>query len=204
MQSDSYGQGIPYPTLTDKPNIQTMGSGIVDGIVPQTVMRFPSASVRASTIHTPIAGMTTYLVDEQRVDVFDGDRWSAIPSGTPVWETFPLDETNWSHDTDNQGAFMYRVVSFFGEPTIMLRGGITRKTSYPGSFPAYFRLNDGSLPQLARPVSKRPMLAACSATGSGGLVLKIELGTDGNIDVYGIGGDTVPPWISFNGVFCSL
>lgn len=76
--TDSYGQNITYPTLADKPNAQTLGKGIVDGLTPKTVMYFASAVVRGATITAPQAGMITWLKDVERLEFFDGHSWRSF------------------------------------------------------------------------------------------------------------------------------
>lgn len=73
--TDSYGQNITYPTLADKPNAQTLGQGIVDGLTPKVIMNFASAVVRGATITSPKAGMVTWLVDVARLEFYDGTAW---------------------------------------------------------------------------------------------------------------------------------
>ena len=211
MQSDSYGQGIPYPTLTDKPNIQTMGSGIVDGLTPQTIMRFPSASVRNATIIKPIAGMTTWLDDEKRMEVYAGTDWRAVASGESQWTNL---DVNPDYVTDgpaidgtgnnDQGFPAYRIVDLFGAKALMLRGGVG--LSYSGGSPVGGKvLTASALPGTVRPAHRRTVTVACSSTSSVVNSVKLDINTDGSLVFVGIGGnDNRPPWISLNNVLCSL
>lgn len=57
--TDQYGQNVPYSTMTDQANAQTLGQNLVENIVPRTIMRFPSANVRGATIKKPVEGMAS-------------------------------------------------------------------------------------------------------------------------------------------------
>lgn len=202
--TDGYGQNIPYPTLSDKPNIQTMGQGIVEGIVPKSVMTFASAIVRGATISAPKlkAGMATWLQDVKRLEVYDGSAWVTVAAGTSVWTNVPLD-SSWTNNGNSNGNFQYRVVNLFGEITIMFQGAISRAT-YPGTLPGYFQLNTTALPSSARPASLRTVVVPCSDAGSARITLKLDITTDGWLRLYGVQSDSKPAWVGFNGVFCSL
>lgn len=73
--TDSYGQNVSYPTLADKPNAQSLGQGIVDGLTPKVIMTFASAVVRGATISAPKAGMVSWLADVGRLEFYDGVAW---------------------------------------------------------------------------------------------------------------------------------
>lgn len=88
MLNDSYGQGVPYPTLFDKPNAQTLGQGIVENLTPRSVMRFPSAAVRGATLSSPVAGMVTYLADVGRLEFYSGTAW--LPQSKLLMDWTPL------------------------------------------------------------------------------------------------------------------
>lgn len=200
--TDSYGQNVPYPTLTDTPNAQTMGQGIVENIVPKSVMSFTSATVRGATITSPKEGMVTWVQDTNLLQVYDGSAWVTVASGTSVWTTVPLD-SGWAHDGNSNGTFQYRVVNLFGEPTIMFRGAISR-SSYPASLPSYFQLNTTALPVSARPDTLRTIVVPCSDVSSARITLKLDITTAGWLRLYGVQTDSKPPWVGFNGCFCSL
>lgn len=200
--TDSYGQGISYPTLTDKPNAQTLGQGIVESVVPKLVMTFASAIVRGATIKTPQMGMVTWLKDVRRLEVYDGNGWSTVTAGSSSWKTFSLN-TGFAHNGNNQGSFQYRVVNLFGETGVMFRGGVT--PTYSGNDFVYTNeLTSVGLPVGARPSSLRSLLVPCSDVNSARVALKMDIATDGVCMIWGIQADTKPPWIGFNGVFCSL
>jgi hypothetical protein len=78
--TDTYGQGISLPVLTDAPNAQLLGSAIsgLGAVVPQLVMRFASATARAATITSPAAGMVTWVADVGRLEYHDGTAWQSL------------------------------------------------------------------------------------------------------------------------------
>ncbi|WP_328546784.1 hypothetical protein [Streptomyces platensis] len=203
--TDSFGQGVTYPTLTDKPNAQTLGQGIVEGLTPKVVMTFASAVVRGATIKKPVAGMVTWIKDMGRLDVYDGTAWVAFGYGTNTWKTVPL-ASGWTNNGNSQGTFQYRVVNMYGEDTIMFRGGISR-TSWPdfNYFPSYFDLNTSALPTVARPASLRTIVVPCSDSNSTRITLKLDIQTNGILRLYGITQPfDLPSWVGFNGCFSSL
>jgi hypothetical protein len=86
MATDAYGQSVPYLDYTDKPDLFVLGKGLTDGLTPRSVMRFANATVRASTITSPVAGMITWLADVQRLDIHDGSAW--VPVEGPQVQTY--------------------------------------------------------------------------------------------------------------------
>lgn len=202
--TDVYGQNIQYSTLTDPPNIQTLGEGIVNGLTPQSVMRFPSASVRGATIQTPQAGMVTWLQDTGKLEVFDGTGWSTITAGTSAWTDVTLTASYSNGNNNNQGNFAYRLVNLFGELGLQFRGGV--QVTYIGNAPATTRLNAIALPPSCRPPTNRRLtvLCPCSDQNSARIALKMDITDDGLLNLVGFQSDTKPPWVSFNGVSTSL
>ncbi|MEU9560346.1 hypothetical protein [Streptomyces fumanus] len=202
--TDSYGQGISYPTLTDKPNAQTLGQGIVDGLTPRSVMVFASAVVRGATIKKPVAGMVSWLKDVKRLEVYDGSGWSTITAGTSTWKTIELVPI-YTHNGNSQGTFQYRLVNLFGEMGLMFRGGISINYPRPdGVLPGEGRLNAFALPVEVRPSSVRTLVVPCSDRDSTRITLKIDITPDGIIKLLGTQSNATPPWVGFNGVFTSL
>jgi hypothetical protein len=64
-----------------------------DYLMDQSVMNFGGSAARSSAIPTPTSGMVTYLTDQKRVEVYDGDLYrpktpfamqSGFDSVTPV------------------------------------------------------------------------------------------------------------------------
>lgn len=201
--TDSYGQGVTYPTLADKPNAQTLGQGIVEGLTQRSVMRFPSAAVRGATITKPIAGMVAWLDDVERLEVFDGNAWVSFAQGTNTWKTVGL-TSGWSHGSGGVlGTFQYRVVNMFGERTIMFRGAVSR-SSYPGTLPSSFTLNSSLLPADARPSVTRTIAVPCSDGNSDRITMKLDITPSGNLNVYGFTATAKPPWVGFDGCWASL
>ncbi|MGW2591669.1 hypothetical protein ACWCXC_15590 [Streptomyces sp. NPDC001515] len=203
--TDSYGQGVTYPTLTDKPNAQTLGQGIVDGLTPRVVMVFASAAVRGATIIKPSSGMVTWLRDVARLEVYDGTGWATVAAGTSTWKTINLSGTHLTHNGNSQGTFQYRLVNMFGEMTLMFRGGIN--VTYPnpnGILPGANRLNADPLPAQCRPTTLRTVVVPCSDSNSNRITMKLDISKEGILSIIGTSANAMPPWIGFNGVFCSL
>jgi hypothetical protein len=92
----------------------------------------------------------------------------------------------------------------------MLRGGVGITYSGSPSVIANSGYVTGTpLPASARPTKLRSLTGACSTTNSDNLSVKIDIGTDGHIQIVGTTSATVkpkiqPPWVSFNGCFTSL
>ena len=200
--TDGYGQNITYPTLTDKPNAQTLGQGIVDGLTPRSVMRFASASVRGGTITVPVEGMMTWLQDVNLLQVFDGSAWVTVAAGTSIWTNISL-ASGFTDNGNSNGTAQYRVVNLFGEPSVMLRGGLN-VTYTSGNIANGGIINSTALPSSARPSTLRTIPVACSAVSSTIASLKLDIQTDGYLKIVGTGGADLPPWVSLNGVICSL
>lgn len=72
--TDGYGQGIQIAALTDQPDAAALARNLA-GMVPQTVMRFASASARNAALTSPVAGMTAWLTAEKRMTYYDGAQW---------------------------------------------------------------------------------------------------------------------------------
>ncbi|HTE57082.1 MAG TPA: hypothetical protein VK698_39785 [Kofleriaceae bacterium] len=85
MPTDPYGQGIAVTALTDAPDASALAAALagLSGLTPRTVMRFASASARSAALTgatAPVAGMTTWLTAEKRLDCYDGSAWvSQVP-----------------------------------------------------------------------------------------------------------------------------
>lgn len=203
--TDKYGQGIGLWQMTDAPSIPDAIKAIADGVIPRGVLRFASASQRGATLvgeYAPVDGMLTWLVDVKRLELRSSGAWSVLAVGNRAWTTVPL-ASGWSHDGNNNGTLQYRLVNLFGEDTIMFRGAIGR-TTYPGTVPGSWTLTNTALPAAARPSTTRTFLVACSDSNSDRLALKVDLKTDGNINLLGTSATARPPWVSFNGTFVSL
>lgn len=83
--TDPYGQGIAVAALTDAPDASALAAALagLSGLTARVVMRFASASARSAALTgttAPAAGMTTWLIAEKRLDVYDGSAWvSQVP-----------------------------------------------------------------------------------------------------------------------------
>lgn len=206
--TDSFGQGFAGLDYGDVPDLKTMGDGLLE-MAGQTVMRFATASTRNATLTSPVAGMTAWLNSEETLTVYDGTAWVAVASGTQSWTGVSL-AAGFSNNGNSNGNLQYRVVNLFGESTLMLRGGLNVTYSGSPSVIANSGVITGTpLPAAARPTSLRSLTGACSTTNSDVLSVKIDIATDGHIQIVGTTSSTAnpkiqPPWVSFNGVFCSL
>ncbi|MFJ9408583.1 hypothetical protein [Streptomyces sp. NPDC101393] len=199
--TDSKGQNVPFPVLTDKPNARSFGENMVEALAGQLVMRFPSRSVRGATLTTPEAGMMSWIDDLALMEMYDGDNWTAVASGQTVWTDFPL-AAPWTDGANSNGDFQYRVVNLFGQDTIMFRGAISR--TWPTNPVEPYVLTSSPLPVGARPVTLRTISVPCSDAGSDRISLKIDLRTNGEVALYGVSSTARPAWVGFNGTFVSL
>ncbi|WP_239116065.1 DUF2793 domain-containing protein [Streptomyces sp. SID8499] len=180
-----------------------MGQGIVDGLTPRSVMRFPSASVRGATIKTPVAGMVAWLDDVKRLEVYDGTAWVSFAFGTNAWKNISL-ASGFTANGNANGTPQYRVVNMFGEATIMLRGGIDVTYDANGIKNGGV-INSVMLPVDARPSYRRSLVAACSVGASESAAVKVDINTNGSIAIVGTNKtDIKPAWVSLNGLFASL
>jgi hypothetical protein len=203
--TDDYGQGIGIASLTDAPDADKLATDIVNAIAQRSIMRFASTSARGATLvgaAAPVEGMLTWIRDADRLDLYDGSTWVTVSVGIRSWTTISL-ASGWSQNGNSQGTFQYRIVNFAGEDTIMFRGGISR-SSYPSSLPSSFTLNTTALPTTARPSTLRTIVVPCSDVSSARITLKLDITTDGWLNLYGIQSDSKPPWVGFNGCFASL
>lgn len=81
---DGFGQNIALWQLTDAPSIPGAIQALADGVIPRGVMRFASASARGAALvgaAAPVEGMVSYLLDVNRLEVYDGANW-VTPPGT--------------------------------------------------------------------------------------------------------------------------
>ncbi|MEV4783969.1 hypothetical protein AB0K53_00695 [Streptomyces tuirus] len=122
--------------------------------------------------------------------------------------TKPTLATGFTHDGNSNGDVRYRVTVIAGTPHMQWRGGITIVYS------ASSIQNSGDflatpLPAALRPAGTRSLTAACSATGSSSLSLKVDARTDGQMRIVGTTTSTSdtystpiirPGWVSLNGL----
>lgn len=204
--TDDYGQDVPWLDNSDTPDLRAGTKGIVDALTPRSNMRFASAAERNATITSPAAGMEAWLATEKLKTVYDGTGWAVVAAGTQTWTTVSL-ASGFTHDGNSNGTFQYRVINLWGEPSIMFQGAVS--VTYSGTtIPNTGILNTTALPVAARPTSLRTIVVPCSDVSSVRITLKLDIQPSGFLKIYGTGsgsaGTTTPPWIGFNGCFCSL
>jgi len=200
--TDDYGQGVNIAALTDAPDAGKLAKDIANALAQRGTMRFASASARGATLASPVEGMTTWLQDVNRLDVYDGSAWVAVSTGSSAWTTISL-ESGFTQNGNSNGTLQYRLLNISGEESLQLRGAVNR-TSYPASPPSSYVINNTALPAAVRPSTLRSVLIPCSDTNSDRIALKLDVRTDGYLEVIGIGSATKPPWIGFNGTIVSL
>lgn len=199
---DQWGQGIALWQMTDPPSIPDAIKALADGVIPRGVLRFASASARGATLTAPVEGMLTWLQDVNRLDVWDGSAWVAVSVGQSTWKTI-TPESPWTQNGNNNGTWQYRLLNISGEESLQFRGALGR-ASYPSSPSSSYVVNNTALPSAVRPSTLRTVLIPCSDTSSDRIALKLDVKTDGYLEVFGFSSSVKPPWIGFNGVTVSL
>jgi hypothetical protein len=202
--TDNYGQGISLSSMTDAPNIPDAIKALADGVIPRGVLRFASASTRGATLvgaFAPVDGMFTLLQDVKRLDVRLNGAWVAVSVGASTWTTI-TPASGYTQNGNSNGTFQYRLLNISGEESLQLRGGLAR--TYSGTPVINSVVNATALPSAVRPSTRRTVLIACSDSNSDRLALKMDVRTDGFLEVFGFGATAKPPWLSFNGVTLSL
>lgn len=199
---DDYGQGVNIASLTDAPDANKLAKDIVNAIAQRSVMRFTSASARGATLTAPTEGMLTWLYDVNRLDLWDGTTWVAVSVGRSSWTTI-TPESPWTQNGNSNGTFQYRLLNISGEESLQFRGALAR-ASYPSSPSSSYVVNNTALPSIVRPSTLRTVVIPCSDTSSDRITLKLDVRTDGYLEVFGFSSSVKPPWIGFNGVTVSL
>lgn len=195
MATDSYGQTITIPALTDPPDISIIAGGM-DDIVSQTVLRFSSASVRNATLVgalAPVPGQITYLEAEDRYEGrMDDGTWRTISSGPWVPITFA------SGYAAKTGSPAYRITG----DVVELRGTMERSPVAPFVKGAAFTI--ATLPSAARPNASRYFVGATEFI-SFDVVARVEVAASGAVSVI------IPPssgtaasWLSLDSCRYSL
>ncbi|WPO74038.1 hypothetical protein [Streptomyces sp. KN37] len=203
--TDAYGQNISLPTLTDAPDLPSQLGALAAGVIPRGVMRFASASTRGATLtgaYAPVGGMLTYLQDVKRLDHYDGSAWVAVSTGASAWTTISL-ASPFTQNGNSNGTFQYRLLNISGEESLQFRGAIGR-SSWPTTPASSYVINSTALPSAVRPSTLRTVLIPCSDVSSDRITLKLDVKTDGYLEVFGTGSSVKPPWIGFNGTLVSL
>lgn len=110
----------------------------------------------------------------------------------------PTLATGFTGDGNSNGTPEYRVINILGSRKVEWKGGLN--VTYPGSSIA----NGGdflssALPAIAIPTSRRTVDAACSATTSTSLSVKVDFNTTGMPQIVGTNTTTIQPiWVSLN------
>lgn len=203
--TDDYGQGIGIASLTDAPNAEKLAKDIVNAVAQRSVLRFPSATARAATLtgsSAPVEGMLSWLQDINRLDLYDGSSWVAVSVGASSWTTIAL-ASNFTHNGNSNGTCQYRLLNISGEESLQFRGAVNR-TSYPTTPPPSYVLTSTPLPAAVRPQTKRTVLIPVSDISSDRIDMKLDVHTDGHLEIWGFGPTLKPPWIGLNGLIVSL
>lgn len=203
--TDDYGQGVQIASKTDAPNAEQLAKDIVNAIAQRSILRFASASTRGATLvgaSAPVEGMLTWLQDVNRLDLYDGSTWVAVSVGRSSWTTI-TPESSWTQNGNSNGTFQYRLLNISGEESLQFRGALGR-SSYPASPSSSYVVNNTALPSAVRPATLRTVLIPCSDSNSDRIALKLDVRTDGYLEVFGFSSSVKPPWIGFNGVTVSL
>lgn len=203
--TDDYGQGIGLWAMTDAPDIPAAIRALAAGMIPRGVLRFASASTRGATLigdYAPVDGMLTLLQDVKRLDVRLNGAWVAVSVGASSWTTIALNSP-FTQNGNSNGTLQYRLLNISGEESLQLRGAVGR-SSWPSTPAGNYVINTTALPSMVRPSTLRTVLIPCSDVASERIALKLDVRTDGYLEVFGTGSSVKPPWIGFNGTLVSL
>lgn len=202
---DGYGQNIGLWSMTDAPSIPDAIRLLAAGVIPRGVLQFASATTRGATLindYAPVDGMLTYLQDVDRLDARIGGAWVAVSVGASSWTTISL-ASPFTQNGNSNGTLQYRLLNVSGEESLQLRGAIGR-SSWPTTPAGNYVINSTALPTVVRPSTLRTVVIPCSDVASDRITLKLDVRTDGYLEVFGTGTSVKPPWIGFNGTLVSL
>lgn len=189
--TDDYGQEVPYPKLSDQPNIESSMSALANGVVALSNLVFANANERAASIPSPVVGMETYLIAEKRKEYYTGASWVALTPGpwTPLSFT-----TGWGANGGSPG---YRLVS----GNIQLRGSLARNSGL--ALPEASETDFAFLPVGARPVGEFRYLPAAGEFHTVGsvsyFVARLSVRTDGGMS-FAIPKGSNMTWLSLDGI----
>lgn len=202
---DGYGQNIGLWSMTDAPSIPDAIRLLAAGVIPRGVLQFASATTRGATLindYAPVDGMLTYLQDIDRLDARIGGVWVAVSVGAASWTTISL-ASPFTQNGNSNGTLQYRLLNISGEESLQLRGAVGR-ASWPTTPAGSYVINQTALPSVVRPQTLRTVVIPCSDVASDRITLKLDVRTDGYLEVFGTGAAVKPPWIGFNGTLVSL
>lgn len=202
---DGYGQSIGLWSMTDAPSIPDAIRLLAAGVIPRGVLQFASATTRGATLtgdYAPVDGMLAYLQDIDRLDARIGGVWVAVSVGAASWTTI-APASPFTQNGNSNGTLQYRLLNISGEESLQLRGAIGR-SSWPTTPNGSYVINSTALPTAVRPQTLRTVLVPCSDVASDRIALKLDVQTDGYLQVFGTGSTVKPPWIGFNGTLVSL
>jgi hypothetical protein len=188
--TDGLQQNVPYPLLSDAPNIEKAMFDMVNALVPLTNLRFANANERAAVMPNPVAGTETFLVAEARKEVFDGESW--VPMTPGPWIPLPF-ITGYNAHSGSPG---YRV---FGD-NVQLRGIFKRTTGAEMNNAVDGWIDFAQLPTAVRPATTKDVTIAVewrshnqSARLSVGATGILRIGIVENLTDF-------PRWASLDGV----
>ncbi|OSC76522.1 hypothetical protein B5180_01835 [Streptomyces sp. BF-3] len=172
--TDGWGQNVPYPVLSDAPNIELAFQGAVNALASLSVMRFANANERSAKLigaFKPVPGMISYLIAEDRWDRYDGDKvWRPMSPGPWKPITFA------SGYTANSGSPGYRIIN--GEA--QLRGAFQRTNG--ADLVANAETTFLTLPSEARPTAGRSFITSANFSTTGGVstfAARVVVGSNG-------------------------
>lgn len=188
-KTDKYQQSVPYPVLGDAPNAETALGDIVNGAVALSNMRFANANARAAAIPSPVDGMETYLIAEQRKEIRVAGTWQEVVRGTRGW----VDVTLGSLYQIYNGSTVAPRVRQVG-PIVYMEGRLQRKDG--ANIPKADPLTVGIVPSGYRPVGHYAEGSiSITNAGAGAPVGRVQIDTDGTVSVVT---DKPTTWIGFS------
>lgn len=133
---------------------------------------------------------------------WNGSAWDTYQKVQSVAWTTPTLASGYTANGNSNGTPQYRKITISGAVFVQWRGGLN--VTYSSGSP----VNSGQwiasvLASAYRPLSRRTVPAACSATSSSSLSVKLDFDTDGSVAIINDSGVT-PPWVSLNGVMYSI
>jgi hypothetical protein len=169
--TDSYGQGVSLISLTDAPDMAKAIADLAAGVIPRGVMRFASASARGATLAAPVEGMTTWLQDANRLEVYDGSAW-VTPEPSLATTTSGL-----------SAAAGFSVIDFFGHR----QGRVVALDLYLTRTGANIPVTNGNVVDLVAatvPSAWRPTHSTITGCWDSGVVHGgFVIGTDGVVTI---------------------